>query len=87
MSTLSERLQQGVAGLQAFQNAQVELLTEIKQEYEKVAGQVQVGVDTAGLDGRIDANLNREVGPWATKVQEGLNEFTGEIRGDRSSEQ
>ena len=80
MANLAERLQQGMAGLAAFQQAQVELMTEIKQEYERVAAKVQQGVDNAGLDDRIDAKLNNEVGPWVTKVENGLASFTTKTR-------
>ena len=73
MATLAERLQKGALGLQAFQEAQGELMTTIKQEYDRVAAKVQEGVDIAGIDGRIEAKLNSDVGPWAEKVQKGAS--------------
>ena len=85
MATMAERLHQGLVGLNAFQQAQAELMAEIKQQFDNVAAKVHQGVDIAGIDDRIDAQLNREVGPWVTKVESGLVGFTAKTREEMTS--
>ena len=85
MATLAERLQQWLAGLNAFQQSQAELMTEIKQQFDTVVAKVHQGVGIAGIDDRIDAQLNREVGPWVTNVESGLAGFTAKTREELTS--
>ena len=82
MANATEKVNQGLAGMQAFVEMQTVILGEMRNESGRIAKQLQEGIDWATLNGKIDEKMQGNMGPWRANVENDLNQFATGIKTD-----